>query len=451
MKVINNPLAKAAKILGEQLVSINEYRPFKYLFYLKKGNGLIVLNTLTYEMLYLNADEKKVLDNPNDFLNTTAFDVLVKKWFLVPSSFDECNLLNQLITILKLTEKTHGTYKLNRFKIFPTTDCNARCFYCFENNVKRISMSAQTALDVGEFITKACQGDAVKIGWFGGEPLYNKQAIDIISKTLLRNNVEYSSSIITNGYLFDKYNIKDAKNLWNLRSVQITLDGTEKIYNRIKNYIYNTIESPFNRVISNIKLLLDEDFFVIIRLNLGKHNSEDLSSLVSYLITEFAASSNLSIAISLLYKNTSSTQSYTQAEYIDLLNKKYALEKHLKRNKLFKLADFNKSCFYGRCMADNPNATIILPDGNLGKCEHYLESDFWGNIYSDRVDRSVIDAFKEIAPPCTNDSDCAFFPFCHILKKCPSSDTVCDDLRKYKIVEDLKRICLEKYDSYFSI
>ena len=43
--------------------------------------------------------------------------------------------------------------------------------------------------------------------------------------------------MISNGYLFSEEIIDRAARLWELRNVQITLDGTEKVYNETKAYI----------------------------------------------------------------------------------------------------------------------------------------------------------------------------------------------------------------------
>ena len=59
--------------------------------------------------------------------------------------------------------------------------------------------------------------------------------------------------MISNGYLFDDTIIEKSVNDWNLNSVQVTLDGTEEVYNKIKSYICHDLISPFMRVIENIE------------------------------------------------------------------------------------------------------------------------------------------------------------------------------------------------------
>lgn len=58
-------------------------------------------------------------------------------------------------------------------------------------------------------------------------------------------------------YLFDGATVEQAVSHWKLKSVQITLDGTEEIYNRSKAFIYKDGKSPYQVVLANIQRLLD--------------------------------------------------------------------------------------------------------------------------------------------------------------------------------------------------
>lgn len=118
------------------------------------------------------------------------------------------------------------------YSIFTTTDCNARCFYCFELGRSRMPMSEETAHKAAAYIADHCGGKPVRLSWFGGEPLFNRKVIDIICRDLQVRNVDYHSTMMSNGYLFDGETVRRAASLWKLRRVQITLDGTENVYNR---------------------------------------------------------------------------------------------------------------------------------------------------------------------------------------------------------------------------
>ena len=103
--------------------------------------------------------------------------------------------------------------------------------------------------------------------------------------------------MISNGYLMNEETAKKAKDFWNLSNIQITLDGTEKIYNKVKNYIYKDNPNPFKTIIDNIHYLLNNNITVSVRMNCDKHNEEDLKELVKYLSEEFKEKNNFSMYV----------------------------------------------------------------------------------------------------------------------------------------------------------
>ena len=103
--------------------------------------GIILYNTLTGEMLLLSHDEYK-----QRYSNEEIRKILTKGLFFVPEDFDEKKYTEQIRTIVGLMQKKSDW--IDSFKLFTTTDCNARCFYCFEMGKRRFSMSEETAHDV---------------------------------------------------------------------------------------------------------------------------------------------------------------------------------------------------------------------------------------------------------------------------------------------------------------
>jgi sulfatase maturation enzyme AslB (radical SAM superfamily) len=95
-------------------------------------------------------------------------------------------------------------------------------------------MSKNVADKIISLIMKRKELEKVHFSWFGGEPLFNNEIISYICSELKKNNINYSSSMITNGLLFNKELILKAKDLWRLSHLQITLDGTEYEYEKIK-------------------------------------------------------------------------------------------------------------------------------------------------------------------------------------------------------------------------
>ena len=138
------------------------------------------------------------------------------------------------------------------FTVLTTTDCNARCYYCYEKGIRREPMTRETAIAAADYIACASRGEKVRLRWFGGEPLFNREAIDVICGALEQKKICFESAMTTNGFYLDEKTTADAVEKWNLKNVQITVDGTEKTYNRIKAYI-DAEENPYRRVMNNIK------------------------------------------------------------------------------------------------------------------------------------------------------------------------------------------------------
>jgi sulfatase maturation enzyme AslB (radical SAM superfamily) len=136
---------------------------------------------------------------------------------MIPEDMEEKNLV-ELVRWVRRNTCKEPDY-ITCYTILTTTDCNARCFYCYEKGIRRLPMSRETADKTVAFIKEHCGEKSVNISWFGGEPLFNSEVIDIIIGYLKENNIKYISTMVTNGYLFDEKLIFKAKNFWNLTNV----------------------------------------------------------------------------------------------------------------------------------------------------------------------------------------------------------------------------------------
>ena len=101
--------------------------------------------------------------------------------------------------------------------------------------------------------------------------------------------------MISNGLLFDSDTIEKSYSCWNLKQVQITLDGLENTYNRVKNYSSILALNPFRTVINGIEQLLQRGLTVQIRLNIDYYNRTELFELSDYLIDRFKRYKGFSI------------------------------------------------------------------------------------------------------------------------------------------------------------
>jgi len=329
------------------------------------------------------------------------------------------------------------------FTILTTTDCNARCFYCYEMGIPRFVMTEETARDVGEYIAKACGGKTVKLSWFGGEPLFNRPAIDVICDTLRGHGVEYSSILTSNAYYLDAETARKAAQDWHIRHAQITVDGTETVYNRTKAYIDRGEESPYQRVLENIGHALNAGIEVAIRLNMDSANADDLMALADELAERFHGRNNLFAHVIMLRAVAGPVHQFDSEQ--EAFARKKALEEKLDGYGLLKQERFKQDFRVNQCMADNDACEVVLPDGRIQKCEHFNEAEVIGSIHSDVRDEEKRRAWKETMrfPEC---ADCALYPKCVSLRRCEWWRDGCSAVRKSEQLEKLKKSVITAYE-----
>ena len=230
MQIISPASEAVLKILKQFKGNSEKVRLLHYCVETPIEAGVLLFNTLTRELLLLSQDEYARLEEQ---------EYLKEHWFLIPEDAKEKEYADLVKWVLTTRQKK--TTAIKGYTIFPTTDCNARCFYCFELGRTRIPMCLDVALKTVRYIKEHCCGEKVSISWFGGEPLFNQAAIETICDGLRNENVEFRSTMVSNGYLFDADTVQKAVSDWNLQRVQVTLDGTEQVYNKTKAFVYKQV------------------------------------------------------------------------------------------------------------------------------------------------------------------------------------------------------------------
>ena len=389
------------QVVGRQKRTDGErYRLMTYVVQQPVTDGLLLYNTLTCSMVLLQPDEAADL---------TAQRELIDRWFLVPEDHDDrklCRQVRQMAALLKPAAKA-----ITYYTILPTTGCNARCFYCYEQGTRPVTMTAETASKVVRYIVTHRGSETVHISWFGGEPLVNAKAIDQICTELSQQGVPFRSDMISNGYLFDAEMAQRAKDLWQLQRVQITLDGTAQTYNRVKDYVYRDVNA-FERVLQNIGLLIAAGIRVLIRLNVDKHNIGEMAELAELLHQHFGSNEHLSVYSHELFGER------TPEDNATLFAQRMQLEQQIAKHGILRIRELPKDIHLNQCMADNDGSVVIAPDGHLGKCEHFIDREFFGHIDSEERDMTIIRKFKERRAEIEACATCPFYPQCYRLVMC---------------------------------
>lgn len=430
MKLLQNYSSSLVGLLKDQQVREDEpYRLMHFVVRQPVEEGVLLYNVLTRAVVLLSPEEERMMEG-----NAAAIHELVAKWFAVPLSFDDRDLAREVRAVGRMLEKRPTG--ITGYTILTTTDCNARCFYCYEKGRRRIPMTDRTARKVVEFILRNSPGEKIQFRWFGGEPLYNKRVISLICGLLRDAKADYRSTMVSNGYLFDEETIAEAVGLWNLKKVQITLDGTEDVYNRSKAFIYPD-GSPYRRVLDNIHRLLKAGIRVTVRLNIDRHNADDLFILADFLVAKFGGDKLFTVySHSLFDTGTSETAvSHTDAQRRELFETRLRLQEKLRAGKIDVCHQLPDKLKLHRCMADSDTNILVLPDGHLGKCEHYTDSHWFGDLDSSERDETFLEDFKRLREEIEACKDCPFYPDCFRLTLCDEAAHCYPEEREEKLQE----------------
>ena len=249
--------------------------------------------------------------------------------------------------------------------LVPTTGCNFACPYCFEERKPNVSMSDRVARQLIGFIKGHPNAKSINLTWYGGEPLL---AFGRIQQLLEAFKTELSIPIakhhmVTNGYLLTP-EVADFMGKHGLKSVQITLDGTEEQHNRTRCLKGNSA-GTFEHILSNIDVLLKHQpqIKVSIRVNVNKSNADDFFPLYSMLSKRWSDKS-IYIYPGFIREDTPDGKNLCSRcitvddgpEFFSMLRNRGANLNH--RTKLVDKG----------CMANQINSYIVGPKGEIYKC-----------------------------------------------------------------------------------
>lgn len=153
--------------------------------------------------------------------------------------------------------------------------CNLRCVYCYEahEDVQRMNV------DHIERIVKLCEqykDKFVRIEYFGGEPLLNKNFISKLASELNLRKIPFTASITTNATLINE-NILTLLYQSNVKVFQITIDGVEETHNTLRP-AFNHQENSFQAVCNALRVIQKssyKDLKIFVRSNV---NEKSISS-----------------------------------------------------------------------------------------------------------------------------------------------------------------------------
>ena len=414
MNIIKFGDSRVAKIINKKkLNSEAKYRLSIYTYLYTENGSFLIYNTLTFEVMELTEQEwnsvKQIKDIPigYDFIVSNKLEQLAISRYLVETDCDEIKLYQQTVFLLKtMAGQKKG---ITAYEILPTTCCNARCVYCYEEGFTVKTMTPEIADRVVDFICETRCNDTVKLKWFGGEPLAGANTIRQICTGLLERGVQFKSKMVTNASLMTKELAHEAKELWHLEKVQVSLDGAKEDYTPRKNY-YNPEKHNYDVVMRAVHFLADEDIKVSLRVNVDFDNIERIPDFIHEIKAEFGDMKNISLYIAPLF------QEQHGERCIELYKRIFELTELQNQLGIPKSSKGEHNAAHLRmnfCMADSvENCIVITPDGVFNNCEHLPEAQTWGNIFDGVTDQAKFDELCAAAKVDEKCAKCPFLPEC---------------------------------------
>jgi uncharacterized protein len=379
-------------------------------------NRPVIFNALTDKFLLLDpllaqmvetAKAEHNMDQINDY-HPDFFDRLVADGFIVDEEKDEVETVRQ---IMRSVDSDDSQYHL---VINPTMNCNFKCWYCYESHIKDSKMSLETIESIQKHleivIANNPQIKRLFISWFGGEPMlfYDQVIIPILKRTKQltdQHDIYFSSNFTTNGFLIKESMIEDFK-LYNIFDFQITLDGNKELHDTVRYVTKN--RGSYDEIISNIKLLCNNQMEATMRINYTKTNLPGIEDILED-IKDLGAEARQYLTIK-FHKVWQEEDKFLDGRVMELIA-------FYKSHGFSAKANFVPDSLKNSCYADKKNHATINYNGEVFKCtardfktenrEGVLDKDGhleWNEKFYNRMD------IKLKNKPCQR---CSILPLCN--------------------------------------
>lgn len=378
--------------------------------YLYSEDGVhLVWQTVTGQTAALRGDEWAALleikARPRDyaFLEAHGLLALAEARVLVETGWNDLGQYDLTLRVLRsLQSEKKG---VQSYRILPTTACNARCVYCYEEGLVPKTMTPATAGRMAEYIEKTRWSEPVTLRWFGGEPLCAAPVISRICEKLRERGVPFRSRITTNGTLLTEAMAEEAKNLWMLEKAQLSMDGARADYERRKGFP-RPDGTEYDRAMRAAELLLDRGIQVSMRVNWDAENLPRLRDFFGELRDRFGGREGFSVYPALL------NQTRFSDELFSLARENARLQRELEELGLAK-RNVGETPFEFRthqCMADSMGKAVVVdPEGTVFACDYLPGPQPKGTIFRDDVPSDGAGGSASAAGECRS---CCFLPLC---------------------------------------
>ena len=317
-------------------------------------------------MTLLTSDN--TIEYDRDGCHDGVIEALIKNGYMIDSDFDESLIV----------DAAHGQHVYSDnwlyLTILPTDNCNFRCVYCYETNEEHY-MDDQTEKNIIDFVRRNIgKYKNLRLNWFGGEPLLEKERVVRMSETIdeicREKHVPMVGLMSTNGYELD---LKTFDRLIKSRilSYQICLDGNASSHNLQRPHFCNT--DSYERIFYNLQQIKDNiktrTFKIGIRANMTPLVETDMKEHLERLADTFGSDSRFNVYFQGVRDWGGDRFKRNKPEIIDNEEDYYRRWYDIACDMGLNSAEsLEFSPVYGLCEANLKNGYVITYDGKIIKC-----------------------------------------------------------------------------------
>ena len=213
---------------------------------------------------------------------------LAARGFLVPEGVSEMERFRMVFG------QQHWRSDTLELILLASEDCNFRCVYCYEQ-FRNGTMLPEVRQGVRNLLERRLQGlRALKVAWFGGEPLYGWEAIEelapVFHDAARTHRLQFNHEMTTNAYLLTEERATRLLS-WGCSTFQITVDGMAEDHDCKR--VGRDGSPTWHVIMDNLRSMKArrERFNVNVRVNFDRDNFARLGPFLELLSEEFGGDS----------------------------------------------------------------------------------------------------------------------------------------------------------------
>ncbi len=328
----------------------------------------VLYNSLSDRFLGISKDASSLLNSDIEEFSRqmpSVYKKMKELGMLVDDDKDELALIEQQYMRAKFDER--NLY----FMIYPTQDCNLKCWYCYESHKKGTKMSQDILEAILKYVDNGIEQDkfdSIHLALFGGEPLlyFSNVAyplVHAVKEKCERAGKRFSSFFVTNASLMTEGMIDKLSEL--NPYFQITIDGDESKHDTVRIWKHNN-KGTYHQIINAVKTISNkirnpqysDDPLVTLRINYDNSTLLNMDSLLEDL--KDVDRSKVRIHFERVWQTRSMVDKSQRQLLLNVLSK-FVQERFVISHGAFRKKNI-------ACPSDSESFFIVNYDGTIHKC-----------------------------------------------------------------------------------